>query len=250
MRKAFESASSTEVGANESEQVAKPMILLIDDDRELFGLMKDVFTRRGLQLAVAHDGEAGLSCVQNEHYDLVLLDVMLPKLDGLSVLTRIRQKSDIPVIMLTAKGAPSDRVAGLDAGADDYLPKPFGPDELLARIKAVLRRTQKHRLPLDQVVCVNGVRLDPGTRQIWFEASQIELTTIEYDILEILLRAAGRTVSRDELSLALYLRPAFPLDRSLDMHVSHLRKKLGGGGDFIRTVRGTGYLFCAEKNKE
>ena len=233
----------------ESAVTSKPRILLIDDDRELFELMKDVFAQRGLGLAAAHDGQTGLALVMSEKYDLVLLDVMLPKMDGLSVLTQVRQKNDIPIIMLTAKGAPSDRVAGLEAGADDYLPKPFGPDELFARIGAVLRRTQRMKQSPDEMLLVNGIRVEPGRRQIWYDNQLIETTTVEYDILEILIRSAGRTVSRDELSMALYQRPAFPSDRSLDVHVSHLRRKLGNGGEFIRTVRGTGYLFCAESDK-
>jgi two-component system response regulator CpxR len=224
---------------------AEPLILLVDDDRELYELMKAVFAQRGIELGFAHDGEQGLALIMTGKFDLVLLDVMLPKVDGLSVLRQVRRKSDIPIIMLTAKGSPSDRVAGLEAGADDYLPKPFGPDELLARIRAVWRRTQKSKQPREEVICVNGMRLDSGQRQIWFNDHLIEMTTIEYDVLEILIRSAGRTVSRDELSMVLYQRPSFPLDRSLDVHVSHLRKKLGIGGEFIRTVRGTGYLFCA-----
>lgn len=222
-----------------------PLILLIDDDRELCELIKEVVAQRGLKVDVAHDGEQGLTLIKTGRFALVLLDVMLPKVDGFSVLSQVRQISDIPIIMLTAKGSRSDRVAGLEAGADDYLPKPFGPDELLARIRAVWRRSQKTPQFQEAVVCVNGIRLDPGKREILFECRVIETTTIEYDILEILIRSAGRTVSRDELSMALYQRPSFPLDRSLDVHVSHLRKKLGHGGDFIRTVRGTDYLFCA-----
>jgi len=224
----------------------EPLILLIDDDRELCELMKAVFAQRGIELGFAHDGEQGLALIKTGKFDLVLLDVMLPKVDGFSVLNQVRQRSDIPIIMLTAKGSPTDRVAGLEAGADDYLPKPFGPDELLARIRAVWRRTQKSKQSPEEIIRVNGLRLDPGKRQIWFDDRLIETTTIEYDVLEILIRSAGRTVSRDELSMALYQRPSFPLDRSLDVHVSHLRKKLGMGGEFIRTVRGTGYLFCTE----
>ena len=228
-------------------QAVKPRILLIDDDRELCRLVKEVFAQRGLELAYVHDGEQGLALVSSDKYDLILLDVMLPKRDGLTVLTLVREKSDIPIIMLTAKGSPSDRVAGLEAGADDYLPKPFGPDELVARIGAVLRRSQKLKHSPEEVIFVNGIRIETGKRQVWLEDRLIETTTIEYDILEFLIRSAGRSVSRDELSMALYQRPAFPLDRSLDVHVSHLRKKLGTGSEFIRTVRGTGYLFCSQQ---
>lgn len=225
-----------------------PVILLIDDDRELCELIKEVVDHRGLKIHVAHDGQRGLSLILTEKYDLILLDVMLPKIDGLNVLHEVRKQSNVPIIMLSAKGARCDRVTGLEGGADDYLSKPFGPDELVARIRAVWRRTQKPAFGHDGVICVNRVRLEPGQRRIWFDNQLIETTAVEFDVCEILIRSAGRTVSREDLSVALYQRPAFPQERSLDVHVSHLRKKLGAGGRFIRTVRGTGYLFCAEQD--
>ena len=246
MLKSSELISGSNCRDKEGMAVSHPRILLIDDDRELCQLVNEVFDSRGLELGFVHDGEQGLSLILSKKFDLILLDVMLPKMDGFDVLTRVREQCNIPIIMLTARGSASDRVAGLQAGADDYLPKPFGPDELVARIGAVLRRTQRFRPAFDEVILVNGIRVEPGTRQIWFDDQLIETTTIEYDILHFLIRSAGRTVSRDELSMALYQRPAFPTDRSLDVHVSHLRKKLGNGGQFIRTVRGTGYLLCAQ----
>ena len=148
--------------------------------------------------------------------------------------------------MLTARTAKADRVAGLDAGADDYLPKPFDPDELVARIRAVLRRSCRLASAGGDALEVNGIKLSPGTRQVWSEGQSVDLTTIEFDILDLIMRSAGRIVSREELTAVIHQRPASPLDRSLDVHVSHLRKKLGARGGLIRTVRGVGYLFRAE----
>jgi two-component system, OmpR family, response regulator CpxR len=148
--------------------------------------------------------------------------------------------------MLTARTAQVDRVAGLDAGADDYLPKPFGPEELLARIRAVLRRSAGSTAaarpePLE----ISGVRIDPASRETWCDGQKAELTSIEFDLLELLIRSAGRIISRNELMASLYQRPASPFDRALDVHISHIRKKLGDRGDLICTVRGAGYLFRA-----
>lgn len=223
-----------------------PLILLVDDDCELCALIREVVAQRGLEVHAAHDGRQGLSLIKTGKFDLILLDVMLPKIDGLDVLREVRQISDVPIIMLSAKGAPFDRVAGLEGGADDYLPKPFGPDELVARIRAVWRRYQRPPASREPTICINGVRLEAGHRQIWVNDRVIETTAVEFDVCEILMRSAGRTVSREELSVTLYQRPAFPQERSLDVHVSHLRKKLGSAGQFIRTVRGTGYQFCAQ----
>ncbi len=174
---------------------------------------------------------------------------MLPGLDGFELLRQIRRRSQVPIIMLTARTAKADRLAGLDAGADDYLPKPFDPDELVARIRAVLRRSARYPSPTRDVLDVNGVRLSPATREVWSDGAVVELTTIEFDILDLIIRSAGRVVSRDELTAVIHQRPASPLDRSLDVHVSHLRKKLGENGGLIRTVRGVGYLFRAEMAK-
>jgi two-component system response regulator CpxR len=170
---------------------------------------------------------------------------MMPGLDGFELLRLVRRQSQVPVIMLTARTAQADRVAGLDAGADDYLPKPFGPEELLARIRAVLRRVG--RAPSGpEVLEAGGIRLAPSSRGARCGGAALALTTVEYDILEFLVRAAGRTVSRDELTAALYRRRPSPFDRALDVHISNLRKKLGRHGDRIRTVRGVGYLFAGE----
>jgi two-component system response regulator CpxR len=172
---------------------------------------------------------------------LLLLDVMMPGLDGFELLRLVRRQSQVPVIMLTARTTQSDRVAGLDAGADDYLPKPFGTEELMARIRAVLRRAV--RAPKEaEVLEAGGIRLIPSAREVLAEGASVAVTTVEYDILEFLVHSAGRIVSRDELTAALYQRRATKFDRTLDMHICNLRKKLGPHGNLIRTVRGVGYL--------
>ncbi len=171
---------------------------------------------------------------------------MLPGLEGFEVLRQVRRRSDVPIIMLTARTAREDRVAGLDSGADDYLPKPFDPEELVARIRAVLRRSGRSSTVPSEAMEVNGVRLVPGTREVLCSGAPVEITTTEFEILELLMRSAGRIISRNELSAAIYRRPASSQDRSLDVHVSHLRKKLGVLGGLIRTIRGVGYLFCSE----
>ena len=224
-------------------------VLLIDDDTELCELMREYFAERGLELEAVHDGRRGLGRAMSGNHDLIILDIMMPELDGLEVLRQLRRRSATPIIMLTARTAPADRVAGLDAGADDYLPKPFGPEELVARIRAVLRRSGRLAAPTD-VVEKHGVRLVPGKREVWVDGVPVETTTTEFDLLELLVRSAGRVVSRQELTTVLYQRPSTPFDRVLDVHVSHLRKKLGDRGELIRTVRGVGYLFCVEVGTE
>ena len=220
-------------------------ILLIDDDVELGQAMREFFGRRQIDLEYVHEPRKGLARALTGKHDLILLDVMMPGLDGLELLGILRRSSPVPVIMLTAKTRQMDRVAGLDAGADDYLPKPFGPEELLARIRAVLRRTHQVTETAD-VVVVGGLMLVPGAREVRSDGATIGLTSIEYDLFEILIRSAGRTISRESMMGAIYHRQASPFDRAVDMHVSNLRKKLGPKGSLIRTVRGVGYLFVTE----
>jgi two-component system response regulator CpxR len=197
-------------------------------------------------MEAVHDGRSGLSRALEPGFDLIILDVMLPVLNGFEVLAQIRRRSPVPVIMLTARIEQQDRIAGLDAGADDYLPKPFGPEELLARIRAVLRRAGHTVSAKSPIVEAAGLRLNSQTREVWLDDSGVELTSIEFDILDLLVRSAGRIVSRDELSAALYQRESTPYERSLDVHMSHLRKKLERRGpSLIRTVRGVGYLFSS-----
>lgn len=227
-------------------QRASHSILLIEDDAELCSLMRDYFAEQGFRIETAHDGREGLArSLDGAEFDLIILDVMLPGIDGFEVLRQLRKRSVTPVIMLTARTAEADRVAGLNSGADDYLPKPFGPEELLARIRAVLRRTGRAQV-VPQEIEAGGVTLNPQSRRASCWGEPLELTALEFDILEILVRAAGRTVSRDELTGALHQRPSTPYERSLDVHISHLRKKLERGDQvLIRTIRGVGYQFAA-----
>jgi two-component system response regulator CpxR len=231
----------------DNESRAGKLVLLIEDDPDLCSLMSDYFAQHGFQVESAHDGHTGLALALNDRFDLILLDVMLPVLDGFEVLRQLRKRSKTPVIMLTARTAQEDRVSGLNSGADDYLPKPFGPEELLARMRAVLRRSSNVENAPSQIVASGAVRLNPQTREGWFGEEPLDITSIEFDILEILVRAAGRTVSRDELTAALYQRRSTPYERSLDVHISHLRKKLERPDrSLIRTVRGVGYQFAPE----
>lgn len=219
-------------------------LLLIDDDAELGALMRDFFRDQDINVTTAQNGFEGLEMALHGGFDLILLDVMMPGLDGFQVLKCLREERDTPVLMLTARTESASRIRGLNEGADDYLPKPFEPMELLARVRAILRRTQTGpRDPLS-VVEVCGIRLDPGSRMVTMNGREVELTTIEFDILEILMRAAGRVVSRDEIAQRFYNRPATPYDRSIDVHISHLRKKLDAPTDPIRTLRGVGYQFA------
>jgi two-component system response regulator CpxR len=235
-----------------AEVPAEPTLtlLLIDDDVELCELMQKFFGRHGVRVEAVHDGRKGLSRALAGGHDLLLIDVMMPGLDGFELLRLVRRQSHVPAIMLTARTAQADRIAGLDFGADDYLPKPFGPEELLARIRAVLRRVARGQAARPDVLEVGGVRLDPGSREVWCDGRRVELTTIEFDLMELLMRSAGRIVTRKELTAALYRRPPSPFDRALDMHVSKLRKRLGRHGDLILTVRGTGYLFRSAQEGE
>ncbi len=224
-------------------------ILVIDDDAELCALLGEYLKREGFTVECRHDGRSGLERAVEGVFDLVVLDVMLPELDGFEVLRRLRSKSRLPVLMLTARGEDVDRIVGLELGADDYLPKPFNPRELTARIRAILRRAQPPDSKARKIE-VNGVALDPGARSVEVDGRPVELTTLEFDILELLMRAAGRVLSRDALMEHLYNRKATPFDRSIDMHVSHLRKKLEVSRPLIKTVRGIGYQFLKSSADE
>jgi two-component system response regulator CpxR len=216
-------------------------LLIIDDDAELCALLTEFLAREGFSVVSEHDGARGLELALNGAYALVVLDLMLPSLDGFAVMKQLRAQSRVPVLMLTARGEDVDRIVGLELGADDYLAKPFNPRELVARIRAILRRAQS---PSKGRVEINGVSIDPGSRSVTCDGQEIEMTTLEFDILEVLMRAAGRVVSRDALMESMYNRKATPFDRSIDMHVSHLRRKLESDRTLIKTVRGVGYQFC------
>lgn len=226
---------------NRSEQQGR--LLLIDDDVELCELMYEYFTGKGYALESVNNGRDGLARALEEKHDLVILDGMLPVLDGFEVLRQLRRRSSIPVIMLTARTQERDRVTGLETGADDYLPKPFGPDELLARIRAVMRRYGAQH-PTSGVLRVGPIELNPDTRTVRRADEIVGLTEIEFQVLELLMRAVGRVVTRDEIAAVLYQREATPYERSLDVHISHLRKKIETENvPLIRTVRGAGYII-------
>ncbi|MGA7239155.1 MAG: response regulator transcription factor [Bryobacteraceae bacterium] len=220
-------------------------ILLVDDDVELCSLLGEFLTREGFHVECVNEGNAGLERASQPGIDLVVLDVMLPGLDGFEILRRLRTRSKVPVIMLTARGEDVDRIIGLEIGADDYLAKPFNPRELAARIRAILRRYEARpaAAPSSRIE-VNGIALDPASREVFSNGKHIELTTFEFDILEMLMRSAGRVLSRDALMENFYNRKATPFDRSIDMHISHLRKKLERGDSIIKTIRGVGYQLA------
>jgi DNA-binding response OmpR family regulator len=229
-----------------SEKHGRFFALLIDDDAELCSMMKEYLSQLGYRLDCAHNGPDGLARALQTSYDIVLLDVMLPLVNGFSVLQQLRRRKEIPVIMLTARVHRDDRIAGLNKGADDYVTKPFDPDELLARIHAVLRRTGALDQDAYRVKTFEGIEIDIQAREVRVEGRLIELTALEFDILDMLVRSAGRIVSRDEITETLLDRGATPYDRALDVHVSHLRGKLEHGRNLIRTIRGVGYMFTAE----
>jgi two-component system response regulator CpxR len=206
--------------------------------------MIEFLKREGFNVECEHEGHHGLDKALQAGVDLVVLDVMLPGIDGFEILRRLRQRSKVPVIMLTARGEDVDRIIGLELGADDYLPKPFNPRELAARIRAILRRYEPRTESASSRLEVNGVVLDPGTREVLSNSKHVELTTFEFDILEMLMRSAGRVLSRDALMENFYNRKATAFDRSIDMHISHLRKKLDRGDNLIKTIRGVGYQFA------
>jgi two-component system response regulator CpxR len=217
-------------------------LLVIDDDKELCNLLDEFLRREGVEAEFVHNGQLGIDRFRKGGIDLVVLDVMLPGIDGFQVLRSIRKQSNVPVIMLTARGEDIDRIVGLEMGADDYLPKPFNARELAARIRAVLRRLHPSEKEFGRLE-VNDVALDVGSREVTCAGRKLDLTTSEFEILEMLMRSAGRVLSRDQIMERLYDRTAGPLDRSIDMHVSHLRRKLGGRGTHIKTIRGSGYQF-------
>lgn len=224
--------------------------LLIDDDAELCGMMKELFSQAGYSLDCSFNGRDGLSRALKHSYDLIVLDVMLPMIDGFTVLHQLRRRTEVPVIMLTARVHRRDRIQGLNAGADDYLPKPFDPDELLARIRAVLRRTGRLEHSAAEIKSFADIKVDMQTREVWSGGRLIDLTALEFDLLDLLISAGGRIVSRDEITATLLERESSPYDRALDVHISHLRRKLEDAGAMIHTVRGVGYVFAAKEAKE
>jgi len=223
-------------------------ILVIDDDIELCALVAEYLAGEGFQAECIHAGDVGLQRALKAEHILLVLDVMLPGLNGFEVLRRLRATSRMPVLLLTARGEDVDRILGLELGADDYLPKPFNPRELVARIRAILRRTQGLGDAKQPVLQAGGIELDTATRTVRQAGVPVELTSVEFGLLEVLLRSAGQVVTREKLAATVLGRKFAPFDRSIDMHVSKVRKKLGdtgGSEDLIKTVRGSGYIFAA-----
>lgn len=222
-------------------------VLLIDDDAELSKLLEEYLQSEQLELDAAHDGPGGLEKALTNQYSVVILDVMLPGMSGLDVLKQLRQKSSVPVLMLTARGSELDRILGLELGADDYLPKPFNPRELVARLRAILRRTSNGgSVATGQPVHLADVELHPESRSVICGGKPVTLTGAEFDLLYTFLRSPGKIISREDLTQAALARPMSPMDRSIDVHVSNLRRKLGsyeGDQERIKAIRGSGYVY-------
>jgi len=222
-------------------------LLLVDDDVELAEMLKDYLGQEGFEVGLAHDGEAGVAAALSGQYALVVLDVMMPRMNGIEALGRIRMNSRVPVLMLTAKGDDLDRITGLELGADDYVPKPCTPRELVARIRAILRRSQvQASQAAAESLTAGPLTVYPAKRSATWEGQPLDLTSTEFNLLEVLARHAGRVVGKAELSESGLGRPLARFDRSVDVHMSSVRQKLGADKDFILTVRGKGYQLVKE----
>ncbi|MGP2427592.1 envelope stress response regulator transcription factor CpxR [Yersinia sp. 2538 StPb PI] len=228
-------------------------ILLVDDDRELTSLLKELLEMEGFNVVVAYDGEQALNLLDNS-IDLLLLDIMMPRKNGIETLKELRQHHQTPVIMLTARGSELDRVLGLELGADDYLAKPFNDRELVARIRAILRRSNwsEQQQNVDQgspTLDVDCLQLNPGRQEATFEGQSLELTGTEFTLLYLLAQHLGQVVSREHLSQEVLGKRLTPFDRAIDMHISNLRRKLPDRKDglpWFKTLRGRGYLMVSE----
>ncbi len=243
----------------QSLSISSPLrVLLVEDDAKMSDLIREILGSEGMDTHPVYDGENGLQRAQSGDYALVLLDVMLPGIGGLEVLRRLRASGPLgarlPVLMLTARGDELDKVLGLEMGADDYLPKPFSSRELVARIRAILRRSE-HSAPQtsgppDKTLRVSDLELDPGAREAKRGGARLELTGAEFDLLGVLLRAAGEIVTRETISQVALGRQLMPYDRSIDVHISNLRRKLGPdarGQERIKAVRGVGYIYTLSR---
>ena len=230
--------------------LAQTRLLVIDDDRKLCRLIRDYLEPMGYAIDIAHTGPDGLAQAAGGNYDAVILDVMLPGMDGFEVLKHLRRTSDVPVLMLTARGEESDRIVGLEIGADDYLPKTFSTRELLARLRAVTRRAARKATAADEdfepEIVVGHLRVSPATRTAVLGDRALVLTPVEFEVLAALARARGRVKTREQLLEAVADRNYDVFDRSIDVHISALRKKLGDDPKsprFIRTLRAAGYML-------
>lgn len=226
-------------------------VLLIDDDQELCQLLQQYLAKEEIDAQLCHTGDQGLQQALEGNFDAIILDIMMPVMDGLQVLTELRKKSNVPVLMLTAKGDEMDRITGLEIGADDYLPKPCNPRELLARLRAVLRRghdlvATETATTSSKIIEVDDIQIDHDLHQVERQGELLDLTVTEYSILTVLLQARGKVIEKNDLAEKAMSRPLTLFDRSLDMHLSNLRKKLGAhpdGSARIKTVRGVGYMY-------
>ena len=227
-------------------------ILLIDDDVELCSMLTEYLGKYGFRVTAVHRGDTGLKAALENPFALVLLDVMLPGLDGFEVLRRIRATSAVSVLLLTARGEDVDRIVGLEIGADDYLSKPFNPRELLARVRAILRRSAGTQTVQEQTLLrTDGLELNLAARTVLQNGKKIELTDVEFALLEALMRSPGKVVSREDISENVLGRKFHPFDRALDMHVSRLRRKLGENSEAdeqVKTIRGVGYQLAVNSN--
>ena len=222
-------------------------ILIIDDDTELTDLLTQYLGTEGFEVSCVHDGEQGVKKALHQSYDAIILDVMLPKLNGFEVLKAIREHLDTPILMLTARGDDVDRIVGLEIGADDYLPKPCNPRELVARLRAILRRTRKNTAQ-KPIIEHHNIVLDSSRRHVTLAGQYLELTNAEFNILEMLIKSPGQAFSKEELTEYALSRKYTAYDRSIDVHISNLRNKLGEdsvGEPYVKTVRGFGYMFNA-----
>jgi two-component system response regulator CpxR len=231
-------------------------LLIIDDDRALVNLLKRFLEPEGFRVEAAFDHDSGLAAARTRQHELIILDVMLPGGSGFELLKALRHDSEVPVLLLTARGEAVDRILGLEIGADDYLAKPFDPRELVARIRAVLRRTREAAsgaAHADEVLHVGDIDLSLGTRTVTYGGVEVDLTSVEFNVLELLLRNAGSVVTREQIAEVALGRPLNAFDRSVDVHVSRLRKKLGGfpgTEDLIRPIRGVGYFLASASTPE
>jgi two-component system response regulator CpxR len=231
-------------------------ILVVDDDRDLCELVQEYLVSEGFPVDLFHEGEGASQKALSGEYVLVILDVMLPGMNGFDVLREIRSRSQLPVLMLTAKGEEIDRIVGLEVGADDYLPKPFNPRELVARIRAILRRAQNSAMVQSADAghfTVGDLQLEMASRVVLLDGEPISLTAVEFDLLAVFLRKAGTAQKREDLVRLVLEREFSPYDRSIDMHVSKLRRKLGphdDGTDRIRSIRSVGYLYTVPRDRK
>jgi len=226
-------------------------VLLIDDDVELCSMLTEYLGKNDFRVKTAHRGDLGLRAAQQRPWALILLDVMLPGMDGFEVLKRIRAESCVNVLLLTARGEDVDRIVGLEIGADDYLPKPFNPRELLARMRAILRRNTSASMASPAVLHVGDLELDTAARRVLRAGARVELTDVEFSMLEALMQSPGKVVRREDMSQSVLGRPFDPFDRSLDMHVSRLRRKLSQSGsdeNQVKTIRGAGYQLVVDRD--